>query len=314
MAESRVAVYGAIAANFGIAVTKFIAAALTGSSAMLSEGVHSVVDAGNGALLLIGMRRSERAATPEHPFGYGKELYFWSLIVAVLIFGVGGGASFYQGVLHILHPPTTGDPTLNYIVLGISALFEGASLAVALRTFDRERGQRPFWFALRASKDPATYTVIAEDSAAMIGLLIAAAGVWSSDYFQMPVFDGIASMLIGVLLAVVAVFLIRESRGLLVGEGVQPATANAIRELALADKRVRFAGKPLSMYIGPNEVLLTLDAQFDPALRAEEIAQSVRSLERRIRRRFPMIRRIYVETSTTVGSPPESPAESPAQP
>jgi len=199
-------------------------------------------------------------------------------------------------------------------VLGISALFEGASLAVALRTFDRERGQRPFWFALRASKDPATYTVIAEDSAAMIGLLIAAAGVWSSDYFQMPVFDAIASMLIGVLLAVVAVFLIRESRGLLVGEGVQPATANAIRELALADKRVRFAGKPLSMYIGPNEVLLTLDAQFDPALRAEEIAQSVRSLERRIRRRFPMIRRIYVETSTTVGSPPESPAESPAQP
>jgi divalent metal cation (Fe/Co/Zn/Cd) transporter len=203
-----------------------------------------------------------------------------------------------------------GDPTWNYVVLAASAVFEGASLAIALRTFWRQKAGRPFWASLHASKDPATYTVIAEDSAAIVGLALAALGVWASHQFNMPVLDAIASMLIGVLLAVVAVILIHESRSLLVGEGVQPSTANAIRELALADKRVKFAGKPLSMYIGPDEVLLTFDAQFDPALRAEEIAQAVRSLERQIRERFPIIRRIYIETST-LNMPSDPPAKSP---
>src|SRR4051812_18910659 len=204
MAESRIAVYGAIGANLAIAVTKFIAASISGSSAMLSEGIHSIVDMGNGGLLLIGLRRSERQATSEHPFGYGKEMYFWSLIVAVLIFGVGGGVSFYQGISHVMHPSALGDPTWNYVVLAASAVFEGASLAVALRTFWRQKAGRPFWAALHASKDPATYTVIAEDSAAIIGLALAALGVWASHHFNMPVLDAIASMLIGVLLAVVA--------------------------------------------------------------------------------------------------------------
>jgi cation diffusion facilitator family transporter len=310
MAGSRLAVYGAIGANLAIAVTKFIAASISGSSAMLSEGIHSIVDMGNGGLLLIGIRRSERQATSEHPFGYGKEMYFWSLIVAVLIFGVGGGLSFYQGISHVMNPSTLGDPTWNYVVLAASAVFEGASLAIALRTFWRQKAGRPFWAALHASKDPATYTVIAEDSAAIVGLALAALGVWASHYFNLPVLDAIASMLIGVLLAVVAVLLILESRSLLVGEGVQPSTAKAIRELALADKRVKFAGKPLSMYIGPDEVLLTFDAQFDPALRAEEIAQAVRSLERQIRERFPIIRRIYIETST-LNTPPDQSAQMP---
>jgi cation diffusion facilitator family transporter len=295
VAESKIAVYGAIVANLAIAVTKFIAASISGSSAMLSEGIHSIVDMGNGALLLVGMRRSERRATSEHPFGYGKELYFWSLIVAVLIFGVGGGVSFYQGISHIMHPPELGDPTWNYVVLAASAVFEGTSLAIALRTFWRQKGSRPFWAALHASKDPVTYTVIAEDSAALIGLAFAAAGVWTSHRLNMTV----------------AVLLIHESRSLLVGEGVRPATAQAIRELALADKRVRFVGKPLSMYIGADEVLLVVEAQFDPALRAGEIAQAVRSLERQIRERYPNIRRIYIETST-LSAPPETPAPVPA--
>ena len=311
MAESKTAVYGAIAANLAIAVTKFIAASISGSSAMLSEGIHSLVDMGNGGLLLVGMRRSEYPATAEHPFGHGKELYFWSLIVAVLIFGIGGGVSFYQGISHIMHPPALGDPTWNYVVLALSAVFEGASLAIALRMFYRAKGGRPFWAALHASKDPATYTVIAEDSAALAGLALAAAGVWSSHYFNLPALDAAASVLIGMLLAIVAVLLIHESRSLLVGEGVRPATANAIRELALADKRVRFAGMPLSMYIGADEVLLVLEAQFDPVLRAEEIAQAVRSLERQIRERYPNIRRIYIETST-LSAPPAVPAKLPA--
>jgi cation diffusion facilitator family transporter len=311
MAESKIAVYGAIAANLAIAITKFIAASISGSSAMLSEGIHSIVDMGNGGLLLVGMRRSERQATSEHPFGYGKELYFWSLIVAVLIFGVGGGVSFYQGIWHIMHPPELGDPMWNYVVLALSAVFEGSSLAIALRTFWRQKGDRPFWAALHASKDPVTYTVIAEDSAALTGLAFAAAGVLTSHLLNMPVLDALASVLIGVLLATVAILLIHESRSLLVGEGVRPATANAIRELALADKRVRFVGKPLSMYIGADEVLLVLDAQFDPALRADEIAQAVRSLERQIRERYPNIRRIYIETST-LSTPQEQSAKTPA--
>jgi divalent metal cation (Fe/Co/Zn/Cd) transporter len=234
------------------------------------------------------------------------------LIVAVLIFGVGGGVSFYQGVSHIMHPPELGDPTWNYVVLAASAVFEGASLAIALRTFWRQKGSRPFWAALHASKDPVTYTVIAEDSAALIGLAFAAAGVWTSHRLNMPVLDAVASMLIGLLLATVAVLLIHESRSLLVGEGVRPATANAIRELALADKRVRFVGKPLSMYIGADEVLLVLDAQFDPAMRADEIAQAVRSIERQIRERYPNIRRIYIETSTLSTAPGQA-AKTPAE-
>ncbi|MGZ5757056.1 MAG: cation diffusion facilitator family transporter, partial [Burkholderiales bacterium] len=176
MAESKTAVYGAIAANTAIAVTKFIVAGISGSSAMLSEGIHSVVDTGNGLLLLVGTHRSQREATAKHPFGHGKELYFWSLIVAVLIFGLGGGISAYEGVLHILNPAPLRDAMWNYIVLAAAAAFEGASFAVALRQFRKEQGDVPFWRALRISKDPTVYTVLAEDAAALAGLAVAALG------------------------------------------------------------------------------------------------------------------------------------------
>jgi cation diffusion facilitator family transporter len=305
MAESKVAVYGAIAANVAIAATKFTVAALSGSSAMLSEGIHSTVDAGNGVLLLVGLHRSQRGASIEHPFGHGKELYFWSLIVAVLIFGVGGGVSAYEGVLHMLDPVPIEDATWSYIVLGASALFEGASLALGLRTFLAEKGDRPFFKALHASKDPATYTVVAEDSAALAGLAIAAVGVWGSHAFDLPILDGAASVAIGVLLAGVAVLLIRESRSLLIGEGIRADTARAIRARAAADPRVREVGVPLSMYIGPDEVLLTLDLEFQPEVPAEEVAQAIRAIERQIRAEFPKIRRIYLEASTLDG--PRSP-------
>jgi cation diffusion facilitator family transporter len=232
---------------------------------MLSEGIHSTVDAGNGVLLLVGLHRSRRGASIEHPFGHGTELYFWSLIVAVLIFGGAGGVSDYEGVLHMLDPVPIEDPTWSYIVLGASALFEGAGLAIALRTFIAGNGDRPFFEALHASKDPATYTVIAEDSAALTGLAIAAVGVWGSHAFDRPILDGAASVAIGVLLAGVAVLLIRESRSLLIGEGIRPDTARAIRARAAADPRVREVGVPLSMYIGPDEILLTLDLEFQPS-------------------------------------------------
>jgi cation diffusion facilitator family transporter len=295
MAESTTAVYGAIAANVAIAVTKFVVAGITGSSAMLSEGIHSLVDTGNGALLLVGLRRSQRPSTEEHPFGHGKELYFWSLIVAVLIFGLGGGVSLYQGILHMIEPPTLKDPLWNYVVLACAAVFEGISFAIAWRQFAKQRGDTPLWQALRASKDPANYTVLAEDFAALVGLGIAAAGVFASERLQMPRLDGAASALIGVLLAAVATLLIRESRGLLVGEGIKPETADAIRAIVRAEPGVRDVGAVLSMYIGAEEVLVTLDVLFDPATPAGDAAAAIHRIERKIRERFPKIRRIYIE-------------------
>jgi cation diffusion facilitator family transporter len=297
MAESRMAIYGAIGANVAIAITKFAVAGVTGSSAMVSEGIHSAVDTGNGVLLLVGTRLSERPASEEHPFGHGKELYFWSLIVAVLIFGVGGGVSFYEGLLHWQQPAPLKDATWNYVVLGAAALFEGASFTIALRQFLREAGGRPFWRALHGSKDPTTFTVLAEDSAALAGLAVAAGGVYASHALDLPQLDGAASMVIGLLLAGVAVLLIRESRSLLVGEGIRPETARRVRELALAHPEIERAGLPLSMYLGRDAVLLTLNVQFRDGTPAERVARTVTALKREVAAQFPVIRHIYVESA-----------------
>lgn len=295
MAESKLAIYGAMAANAAIAATKFTVAGITGSSAMLSEGIHSLVDTGNGALLLVGVHRSKAPASAEHPFGHGKELYFWSLIVGVLIFGLGGGISFYEGVLHVLHPKPLEDAFWSYAVLGAAAVFEGTSLAIAWRQFGAERGDAPLWRALHTSKDPATYTVLAEDSAALLGLALAAAGVFASHQLDMPRLDGVASMAIGVLLAGVAVLLIRESRGLLVGEGIRRETAREIRALARAEPLVREVGALLSMYVGAEDVLVTTDIAFAPEAPAAEVAACIQRIEAAVRERFPKIRRIYIE-------------------
>lgn len=298
MAESKTAVYGAIAANVAIAVTKFIVAGITGSSAMLSEGIHSAVDSFNGVLLLVGLRLSQRPATPTHPFGHGKELYFWSLIVAVLIFGLGGGVSFFEGVQHIRHPEPLTDPMWNYIVLAAAMLFEGASFTVALRQFLAEKGETPFWKALRRSKDPTTYTVLAEDSAALLGLIVAAAGIFASHRLGIPELDGAASVVIGALLAGVAVLLVRESRGLLIGEGIRPETAAAIREMALAEPPVSGVGEVLSMYIGPDDVLVTVDVDFASGTGTDEASAVITRIQRQVRARYPMIKRLFIEAGS----------------
>ena len=300
MASSTIAVYGAITANVAIAATKFAVAAITGSSAMLSEGIHSTVDTGNGILLLIGTRLAERPATPEHPFGHGKELYFWSLIVAVLIFGLGGGLSIFEGLQHIVDPESIRDAKWNYFVLGAAALFEGASFTVALRVFLQTMDGRPFWRALHASKDPATYTVLAEDAAALAGLAVAAVGIFISHHYGIPEADGAASVVIGGILAGVAVLLIREARGLLIGEGIRADTAAAIRRLLDAHPLVRHVGPLLSMYIGADQVLLTLDAEFDPRASAADIAAAIEELEEAIHQRFDKITRIYIEAVATL--------------
>jgi len=213
----------------------------------------------------------------------------------VLIFGVGGGLSFYEGIVHMRSPAPIVDPFWSYVVLGAAFLFEGASLLVAFRQFEKQRGDKPFWQALHSSKDPSNYTVLAEDSAALAGLVVAGAGVFLSHRLNLPILDGAASALIGVILAGVAVLLIRESRGLLVGEGVTHDTAREIHALALKEPSVRHVGPLLSMYLGADEVLVTLDANFDPAKPAGEVAAAIRRIEDRVRGRFPKIRRIYIE-------------------
>jgi cation diffusion facilitator family transporter len=293
--KSKVAIFGAIAANVAIAITKFVVAGITGSSAMLSEGIHSAVDTFNGVLLLVGLKLSQRPATPEHPFGHGKELYFWSLIVAVLVFGLGGGLSFLEGLQHIRHPEPMRDPMWNYVVLGIAAIFEGSSFVVALRQFLEESRGTPFWEALHRSKDPTTYTVLAEDSAALVGLVIAASGIALSQRFDMPELDGAASLVIGLLLATVAVALIWESRSLLIGEGIRPETARAIRSIALGQPKVRDVGRVLSMYIGPDDVLVTMDLDFDDGTAAADAATAIEAVEREVRQRYPMIKRLFIE-------------------
>jgi hypothetical protein len=246
-------VYGAIAANIAIAATKFVVAGITGSSAMVSEGIHSAVDTGNGALLLVGSRLSEREATVEHPFGHGKELYFWSLIVAVLIFGVGGGLSAYQGFVHVLHREPLKSAFWNYVVLAAAALFEGTSLMIALREFLREKGTRPFWEALHGSKDPTTYTVLAEDSAALVGLGVAAVGIFVTDRFGVPQADGAASIVIGA--AARPHRRAADPRGARAPDRRRPAPRHAGRHPRDGERACAGAARraPPSMYIGPTK-------------------------------------------------------------
>jgi len=296
MAESKLAVFGAIAANVAIAAMKFAGAAATGSSAMLSEGIHSLVDSGDGVLLLVGMRLASRPADERHPFGYGKELYFWSLIVAVLIFGVGGGVSIYEGVLRLLDARPLDDAGWSYAILGAAAVFEGASLAVAVRQFKKSIGDAPFWESLRTSKDPTLYTVMAEDSAALAGLAAAAIGVFGSHTLRMPAFDAGASIVIGLLLCGVSTLLIVQARKLLVGEAVDTDVAEAIRAIAQGEPSVHRAGWPLTMHLGPDDVLLALDAEFKTGVPAEEVARAVNRIEDAVRQRFPEIGRIYIES------------------
>ena len=275
---------------------KFVGAAATGSSAMLSEGIHSVVDTGDGVLLLVGMHLAGRPADERHPFGYGKELYFWSLIVAVLIFGVGGGVSIYEGILRLLEPRPVEDAGWSYAILGGAALFEGASLGVAIRQFRRSIAGAPFWAALRSSKDPTLYTVIAEDSAALAGLAAAATGIYGSHALGMPAFDAGASVVIGLLLCGVSSLLILQARRLLVGEAVDTVMAEAIRAIAQSEPSVHRAGWPLTMHLGPDDVLLALDAEFKTGVPAEEVERAINRMEAAVRERFPEIGRIYIES------------------
>ena len=294
--QSNIAIYASIAANLVIAATKLVAAAISRSSAMIAEGLHSFVDACDGTLLLVGRRRSERPPDDAHPFGHGKELYFWTLIVAVIFFAVGGGVSVYEGILHLLHPEPLRDPTLSYGVLGVAAVFDGGSLVVAIRTMRREEPGKSLVRIVRHGKDPSSFTVVLEDIADITGLVIAFLGVWLGHRLTNPYLDGVASIGVGVVLATVSTVLVAESRKLLVGERTSEDVLRAVGDAAAADARViRFAACPLSMQLGPNEVLLGITARFAPDLSAEEVAVAIRRFEQRVRAARPDVKYICVE-------------------
>lgn len=292
---SKTVIFAAIAGNLAIAITKFVAGGVTGSSAMLSEGVHSLVDTGNGVLLLWGIRQAAKPADERHPFGRGKELYFWTLIVAVLIFGIGGGISIYEGVKHIKEPEPQTNPTLNYIVLAFAFVFEGAAWYVAFREFKKVKGNLGFVRAVRESKDPTTFTVLFEDSAAMLGLIVAFVGVFLGHTLGIPELDGLASVVIGVILCGVASFLAYESKGLLIGEGLDPQTRADITKFVEADPDVERLVRALSLHFGPTDVLLTLEIAFRPGLSAAEAAGAIDRLDKAIRAEHPEVKHLFVE-------------------
>jgi cation diffusion facilitator family transporter len=292
---SKLVIYAAIGGNTAIAVTKFVAAAVTGSSAMLSEGVHSLVDSGNGLLLLWGIRQAAKPPDEQHPFGRGKELYFWTLIVAVLIFGIGGGISIYEGAKHIQHPEPISNPLINYIVLALAMVFEGFAWWVAFREFRKVKGSLGYLRAIRESKDPTTFTVLFEDTAAMLGLVVAFVGVFLGHTFHLPWLDGLASVVIGVILCGVASFLAFESKGLLIGEGIDRQTKADIERFVVADPDVDKLVRALSLHFGPEDVLLTLEIAFRPGLSAADAAAAVDRMDKAIRAEHPEVKHLFIE-------------------
>ncbi len=295
--ESRAAIFAAVGADLLIAATKFVAAFASGSSAMVAEGVHSLVDAGNALLLLLGQKRAALPADEQHPLGHGKELYFWALIVAILFFAIGGGMSFYEGIQHILHPEPMRDPLWNYVVLGASALFTLGSFAVAFRQFHERAGSKSYWETFRRSKDPTLFTLVLADLADIAGLLLAFLGVYFGHRLHNPYIDGAASLGIGLVMATVAVLLARESKGLLIGEGASPAELASIRAAASGDADVTAVRRLLTMYFGPQTVLVAMGVEFRPALNTASVP-AIERMEARIRAGRPQIKHIYIEASS----------------
>jgi cation diffusion facilitator family transporter len=292
--RDNIVLFGALAANLGIAAAKFAAAAVTGSSSMLTEGVHSLVDSGNQLLLLYGQRRARRPPDAARPFGYGRELYFWSFVVAILIFAVGAGVSIYEGYVHISQPEPLSDPLINYIVLGIAVLLEGSSWTIAVREFGKTRGDMGWWQAIHESKDPTGFIVLFEDSAALVGLIVAGAGVWVSHWLGDPRLDGYASIVIGLILAAVAVVLARESMGLLIGERADPAVIARVRNALTARPEILSVNHVRTIHTGPQSVSVAISADFDDRLTMGEGEMLIESIEEAVRTEMPELSSVYI--------------------
>ena len=296
MADSnKIVVYAALIGNLAIALVKFIAAYITNSSAMLSEAIHSVVDTLNEVLLLYGMKKSQQPASATHPFGYGRELYFWAFIVALMVFALGAIVSIYQGIQHVRNPEEIINPSLNYIVLIVAILCEGASWLVALKAFRKTKGQQGYFEAFRRSKDPTTFTVLFEDSAALCGLFIALIGIYLAHRLNIPELDGVASILIGIVLAISAILLGRETKGLLLGETADPLLRNNILLAAQEDEAVLSANGVLTEQLGAHQVLAALSLEFEDNLTSDEIEACVNRIEAKIKQIHPEIVALFIK-------------------
>ena len=295
---SKKVIYAALIGNSLISVMKFGAAFFTGSSAMLSEAIHSVVDTGNQGLLLYGIKRSKRPPDDAHPFGYGAEIYFWSFVVAILIFGLGAGVSFYEGVQKLMNPHPITDPHINYIVLGSAMVFEAGAWWIAYKEFGKVRGNFGLFEAIQRSKDPTIYTVLFEDTAAMAGLLAAMIGIACADQFGIVWADGAASIAIGVILAGTASVMAYETKGLLIGEAASPELGQGVRAIVGRVRDVRHINELRTMHLAPNDILLALSLDFHDNLNAGRVEETIFRLEQDIKGRFPDVKRLFIEVQS----------------
>jgi len=293
--SSKKVIYAALAGNAAIAILKFIAAAITGSSAMLSEGIHSVVDTGNQVLLLYGMKRAKKPADKQFPFGHGKEIYFWSFVVAILIFAVGSGVSFYEGIHRILDPRAIENPELNYIVLGVAMVFEGAAWFFALNEFRRAKGKWGYIEAIQRSKDPTIFVVLFEDSAAMLGLAVAFLGVFLSQITGILIFDGIASVVIGFILGGTAIWLAWETKSLLIGESANKVVVEGIQNIVKKTAGVEHVNELLTMHMGPDYILVNLSLEFSDSMSTGEIEKTIAMIDQQVKAAYPPVKRLFIE-------------------
>jgi cation diffusion facilitator family transporter len=293
--SSKKVIYAALIGNALVAFTKFVAATITGSSAMLSEGIHSVVDTGNQLLLLLGLHKAKKPADERFPFGHGKEVYFWSFVVAILIFAVGAGVSVYEGIIHLMHPAPIKNPYVNYIVLALAMLFEGAALYFALTEFSRTKGKWSYLEAVQKGKDPTGFVVLFEDSAAMLGLLVAFLGVFLTQVTGNLLFDGLASIVIGLILGGTAVWLAYETKGLLIGESANLKVVKEIRAIVGALPQVEHVNEVLTMHMGPKFILANLSVDFKDDLTAVEIEAAISSMDAQIKKACPDVQRVFIE-------------------
>lgn len=293
--SSKKVIYAALVGNGLIAITKFFASVITGSSAMLSEGIHSTVDTGNQLLLLLGLRRAKRPADKDFPFGHGKEIYFWSFVVAIMIFAVGAGISIYEGIHSLMDPHPIENPFVNYIVLGLAMIFEAFAWYFAWKEFRNIKGERGYYEAVRKEKNPTTFVVLFEDTAAMLGLIVAFVGIAIGQWTGLHIFDGIASIVIGIILGITAAWLAYETKGLLIGESADQQITKGIHKILSANNAIVRVNEALTLHMGPNYILVTISVDFKDSLETSIIENDISQLTSKIKEQYPRVKRVFIE-------------------
>lgn len=293
---SKKVIYAALIANAIIAVVKFIAAAITGSSAMFSEGIHTTVDTGNQLMLLLGLKKAKKPADKLHPFGYGKEIYFWSFVVAIMIFAIGAGISIYEGIHSVMDPHPIENAIVSYGVLGGAMVITGIAWYFAWKEFKRVKGDRGYFEAVQKGKNPTTFVVLFEDSAALLGLSVAIIGIGLSQWTGMPVFDGIASIVIGIILGTTAAWLAYETKGLLIGESADPHMLKEIEKELSSYKKIKNVNEVLTLHMGPNFILINISVDFKDDIPSHQIEVTSAELSKQLKNNFPLVKRVFIES------------------